>query len=331
MLRISIATQLSQESIMYRNRPVLSGSRRAFTLIELLVVIAIIAILAAILFPVFAQAKNAAKKSVEVSHIKQFSLAHFMYSGDSDDVFALARTHGGDVDAVHVLSIYPYVKNYQIFVSPAGKPNPVDNAAWNYIWSFGAIPRAAIKKIPYYTVSDFPITQQLGVVGARMDGILGWAQDVPGTGAWGGWWTLWNSDGRITVPSMSQSQLSSPSEAALNFSAGEPFGDFATFAAGTELGVCVAGRETYNPGSRSIGGATPRWGGPQNCNGWREAGGGGSATIPASYAAKVKEGQAIISFADGSVKSMALTRLYRTEPCPADPSIRCMIHFRPGQ
>jgi prepilin-type N-terminal cleavage/methylation domain-containing protein/prepilin-type processing-associated H-X9-DG protein len=60
---------------------------RAFTLIELLVVIAIIAILAAILFPVFAQAKAAAKKTSDLSNVKQIALATIMYSGDSDDVF----------------------------------------------------------------------------------------------------------------------------------------------------------------------------------------------------------------------------------------------------
>lgn len=58
---------------------------RGFTLIELLVVIAIIAILAAILFPVFAQAKLAAKKTVALSNAKQVSLANFIYSGDFDD------------------------------------------------------------------------------------------------------------------------------------------------------------------------------------------------------------------------------------------------------
>lgn len=60
-------------------------SRRAFTLIELLVVIAIIAILAAILFPVFAQAKEAAKKTGCVSNAKQMGLVMTLYANDHDD------------------------------------------------------------------------------------------------------------------------------------------------------------------------------------------------------------------------------------------------------
>ena len=59
--------------------------RKAFTLIELLVVIAIIAILAAILFPVFAQAKEAAKRTTDLSNAKQIGLAFQMYAGDYDD------------------------------------------------------------------------------------------------------------------------------------------------------------------------------------------------------------------------------------------------------
>lgn len=65
--------------------------RRAFTLIELLVVIAIIAILAAILFPVFAQAKEAAKKTTCLSNQKQIGTAAMIYMGDSDDVMPITR------------------------------------------------------------------------------------------------------------------------------------------------------------------------------------------------------------------------------------------------
>lgn len=61
-------------------------NRKAFTLIELLVVIAIIAILAAILFPVFAQAKYAAKRTQSLSNLKQIGTASMIYTNDSDDV-----------------------------------------------------------------------------------------------------------------------------------------------------------------------------------------------------------------------------------------------------
>jgi prepilin-type N-terminal cleavage/methylation domain-containing protein len=68
--------------------------KKAFTLIELLVVIAIIAILAAILFPVFAQAKLAAKKTAGLSQAKQLGTAMQMYLGDSDDVYFKYRFSG---------------------------------------------------------------------------------------------------------------------------------------------------------------------------------------------------------------------------------------------
>ena len=99
--------------------------RRAFTLIELLVVIAIIAILAAILFPVFAQAKAAAKQTSTLSGLKQMALGLQMYSNDSDDmtVFEYGYADGsivGDTDYYHynttwVGRILPYVKNQSIF------------------------------------------------------------------------------------------------------------------------------------------------------------------------------------------------------------------------
>lgn len=98
--------------------------RKAFTLIELLVVIAIIAILAAILFPVFAQAKAAAKQTASLSGLKQLALGLQMYSGDSDDMsvpyYGYAPVGAADQDQYHYNDtwagrIYPYVKNNSIY------------------------------------------------------------------------------------------------------------------------------------------------------------------------------------------------------------------------
>jgi prepilin-type N-terminal cleavage/methylation domain-containing protein len=69
---------------------------RAFTLIELLVVIAIIAILAAILFPVFARAREAARKATCLSNLKQIALAAIMYAQDYDEVLPIANNDGYD-------------------------------------------------------------------------------------------------------------------------------------------------------------------------------------------------------------------------------------------
>jgi prepilin-type N-terminal cleavage/methylation domain-containing protein len=98
--------------------------RKAFTLIELLVVIAIIAILAAILFPVFAQAKLAAKKTQALSNVKQLDLSILMYMNDSDDQFpeGFQGTEGATGWTGMDLweqRVQPYAKNIGIFASPA--------------------------------------------------------------------------------------------------------------------------------------------------------------------------------------------------------------------
>lgn len=91
------------------------SKKRAFTLIELLVVIAIIAILAAILFPVFAQAKAAAKKTTDLSNLKQLGTSTAIYLGDYDDVFPQARvvgndSTGGSCGGTYVEVLEPYIK-----------------------------------------------------------------------------------------------------------------------------------------------------------------------------------------------------------------------------
>jgi prepilin-type N-terminal cleavage/methylation domain-containing protein len=120
-------------------------NNRAFTLIELLVVIAIIAILAAILFPVFAQAKVAAKKTQSLSNVKQISTSTFIYSADYDDLNVMSEYGSGDFHITWYAAIHPYVKNGKtftnavsgltqawgtegIFRSPSFPVNPIANA-----------------------------------------------------------------------------------------------------------------------------------------------------------------------------------------------------------
>ena len=100
--------------------------RRAFTLIELLVVIAIIAILAAILFPVFAQAKAAAKKTVAISNMKQVSIGAVMYTDDNDDDI-LPRYNAcgapgpnGPTSTTDIWPnlVMPYVKSEGVYLDP---------------------------------------------------------------------------------------------------------------------------------------------------------------------------------------------------------------------
>lgn len=108
-----------------------ASSRHGFTLIELLVVIAIIAILAAILFPVFAQAKAAAKNTQSLSNVKNLTTATLIYSTDYDDMYMVGATWGpsaGDgvlFDGVGPnrykawpMLLDPYVRNADIFFDP---------------------------------------------------------------------------------------------------------------------------------------------------------------------------------------------------------------------
>jgi len=96
-------------------------SRRAFTLIELLVVIAIIAILAAILFPVFAQAREKARQASCLSNQKQYATATLMYVQDYDETFPFsANLNGQCVDTFYSV-VSPYVKNNEINRCPSEK------------------------------------------------------------------------------------------------------------------------------------------------------------------------------------------------------------------
>jgi len=107
--------------------------QRAFTLIELLVVIAIIAILAAILFPVFAQAKLAAKKTQSLSNVKQIGLGQIMYTNDYDDTFFSPGRSIDDMGGWKItwpVQELPYIKSVDIFKCP-GDNYPKPTGAWD--------------------------------------------------------------------------------------------------------------------------------------------------------------------------------------------------------
>src|SRR5687767_8686968 len=95
-----------------------------FTLIELLVVIAIIAILAAILFPVFARARENARRSSCSSNIRQLGLALKQYIQDYDERYPEAQTIVNGTDIGWAQNLQPYAKNLQLFQCPTeASPN----------------------------------------------------------------------------------------------------------------------------------------------------------------------------------------------------------------
>ncbi len=107
--------------------------RMGFTLIELLVVIAIIAILAAILFPVFAQAREKARAIACLSNSRQLATANFMYTQDYDEVILPSTNYAvptNDPLRIWPAMIQPYVKNQGVFICPSAQ-----NARFAADWS----------------------------------------------------------------------------------------------------------------------------------------------------------------------------------------------------
>ncbi len=103
-----------------------SRGKNAFTLIELLVVIAIIAILAAILFPVFARARENARRSSCQSNLKQIGLGILQYTQDYDEKYLRQPLifDANNTDQNFGLVLQPYIKSKQVFVCPSASGSP---------------------------------------------------------------------------------------------------------------------------------------------------------------------------------------------------------------
>jgi prepilin-type N-terminal cleavage/methylation domain-containing protein len=201
--------------------------RRAFTLIELLVVIAIIAILAAILFPVFAQAKEAAKDTTALNNAKQTGLAHLMYSGDNDDLFCptAISLSDGSWDTWQGI-IQPYTKSWPILYHPKLAQPTGDQFYWQRLQHWGVIPRA-VSVSGSDTVYRWTQATLTGGNEVQYDGIFGAAIAPDAT-----WY------GQVSAPSLSQSSIENVSNVIMVSEANNWDMWFGVFGQGYQMGWC---------------------------------------------------------------------------------------------
>ena len=134
MLSTELLDRFRLDKDMLTNTQTGRKSRNGFTLIELLVVIAIIAALAAILFPVFASAREKARQTACLSNEKQIGLAFIQYADDNDDHYPWRDGNSGNMTLWPVV-IYPYAKSFAIFSCPSDPTNPTSGS---YTLSYAA-------------------------------------------------------------------------------------------------------------------------------------------------------------------------------------------------
>lgn len=136
----------------------------AFTLVELLVVIAIVALLAAILFPVFARVRENARRTSCASNLKQLAIGLIQYTQDYDEQFpaaGMSDTANGPLALGYGWAgdSYPYVKNAQVFICPSDTSQlmaPINKAPWTTYPKISYSINAAIFYNLYYPTYPYP-------------------------------------------------------------------------------------------------------------------------------------------------------------------------------
>jgi prepilin-type N-terminal cleavage/methylation domain-containing protein len=269
--------------------------RSGFTLIELLVVIAIIAILAAILFPVFAQARAQARKTTCISNTKQCSLAVMMYTQDYDETFPqlyvktpapVADGYGGRTYSWHNL-IQPYAKNWGLTICPENFLTHADPL--NYLdpfLNYGMPPKAVGVGVSAFT--DIYYSQGANVL---FDGIVGTTLDVQSDGdGWAGALTT-------NTTSATLSAIASASTMTLLTDASEPGWWLYQFGGttATEFSFCTTWYPEYQ---------TQRFGPIARHN--------QTTKTPCSNI-RFSQGQIVVAFTDGHSKSLPVLSYFSTK------------------
>jgi len=146
--------------------------RYGFTLIELLVVIAIIAILAALLFPVFAQAKESAKKTSCLSNTSQLDLGQILYSNDYDDELMPVADPTNTVLWTDLE--LPYVKNKQIQICPDDQADYISYGLNSLVFVdlFGIDPGQPMPPLYNFSQFQFPAETVMGTETGTQDDLL---------------------------------------------------------------------------------------------------------------------------------------------------------------
>ncbi|CEK19633.1 prepilin-type N-terminal cleavage/methylation domain-containing protein [Chthonomonas calidirosea] len=291
---------------------------RGFTLIELLVVIAIIAILAAILFPVFAQAREQARKTVCLSNVKQLNTGVQMYIQDYDETIPLlCGSNPGDNSTGYSFVTWqdttqPYIKNYQLMFDPDGfyqghtiywgQPGP--HQYFDYMTSYGIMGNIATMNM--LTGGNFSswITRNKQWInnfvppGTQYDGVAG-AADL------GGFWT--GIAMARPVPSVTIAAVARPAEYAFLYDAGNFDAWHFTFPSIAPQGIGWCGAFTDNNGNPY----TWTFFGPNPLHNGKSV---NTCNINNPNTRDFEQGLANVSFLDGHAKALKGPSLLRLTP-----------------